>query len=170
MMTEFPRRIGQSRAFWGACALALLALSPSAQAQQGGSFDTLVGTWSGTGTVSLANGSKERIRCQAAYAVGNDANNLRSALRCASDSYKFELNSDVNSRGGTLSGAWREATRGLTGALSGTLRGDDVEAQINTAGFNASLSLVTNGNRQNVTLSSQSTELTGVSITLTKQR
>jgi hypothetical protein len=170
MMTEFPRRIGQSRAFWGACALALLALSPSAQAQQGGSFDTLIGTWSGTGTVSLASGAKERIRCQAAYALGNDANNLRSALRCASDSYKFELNSDVNSRGGTLSGAWREVSRGLTGALSGTLKGADVQARIDSPGFGADLSLVTRGTRQTVTLSSQSTELTDVSITLTKQR
>jgi hypothetical protein len=169
MMTQPTRRPGPSHAICGVFALALLALSPSVHAQQGSPFGELVGSWSGNGTVALANGSKERIRCQAAYALGNDANNLRSALRCASDSYKFELNSDVVSRGGILSGAWREATRGLTGGLSGTLRGDDVQARIESPGFVADLSLVTNGSRQTVTLSSQGTELTGVSISLTRR-
>jgi hypothetical protein len=149
--------------------LACLTGSLPAQAQQGGSFQGLVGSWSGNGTVTLANGSRERIRCQAAYALGNDANNLRSALRCASDSYKFELNSDVNSRAGALSGAWRESTRGLTGAVSGSVTGDDVKARIESPGFAADLSLATSGNRQTVTLNSQGTELSGVSITLTRR-
>lgn len=169
MMTQPSRRPGPSRALCGAFALAVLVPPPWAQAQQRASFEGLVGSWSGSGTVALANGSKERIRCQAAYALGNGADNLRSALRCASDSYKFELNSDVTNRGGTLSGAWREATRGLTGGLSGTLKGGDVQARIESPGFNADLSLVTNGNRQTVTLNTQGTELTGVSIALTRR-
>ena len=169
MMTEFPRRIGQSRAFWGACALALLALSPSAQAQQGGSFDTLIGTWSGTGTVSLASGAKERIRCQAAYALGNDANNLRSALRCASDSYKFELNSDVRDEGGKITGAWREATRNVTGPIAGTASGGDLQANIDMPGFAAGLNIATRGDKQVVSLRSQGTELTGISITFSRK-
>ncbi len=168
-MTEPSRRAGRAPLLGGALALAILASVPGAEAQQGGSFEGLVGSWAGAGTVSLANGSKERIRCQAAYALGKDANNLRSALRCASDSYKFELNSDVNSRAGALTGAWREATRGLTGGMSGTFNGKDVRARIESPGFSADLMLETNGNSQTVTLRSQGTELTGVAITLSRR-
>ena len=153
-------------------AAAMLAITPvrAERAPQPVSpFAAMVGTWSGNGTVSLTNGSSERIRCQAAYAIGDASNNLRSVLRCASDSYKFELNSDVNSRAGALTGAWREATRGLTGGMSGTFNGKDVRARIESPGFSADLMLETNGNSQTVTLRSQGTELTGVAITLSRR-
>jgi len=84
----------------GAALLAGLAagLTP-AHAERGpqasGPFSDFVGSWAGSGTVNLANGSSERIRCNAAYATGSDSSNLRSVIRCASDSYKFELASDV---------------------------------------------------------------------------
>ena len=41
------------------------------------------------------------------------------SLRCASDSYKFELASDITSEGGNISGSWNETTRGVVGSLSG---------------------------------------------------
>ena len=88
--------------------------------QAGGTFGELMGSWAGTGTVNLANGSSERIRCNAAYATGSDSSNLRSVIRCASDSYKFELASDVTNQGGKLAGAWRESTRNIAGQIAGT--------------------------------------------------
>ena len=137
--------------------------------QNAGPFAALVGSWAGNGTVSLSNGSSERIRCQAAYATGTDLNNLRSVLRCASDSYKFELNSDVKDEGGKISGAWREATRNVTGPIAGTASGGDLQANIDMPGFAAGLSIATRGDKQLVSLRSQGSELTGISITFSRK-
>ncbi len=134
-----------------------------------GPFVELLGTWSGTGSVSLSTGSSERIRCQAAYASGDDLNNLRTVLRCASDSYKFELASDVTHGSGTITGAWKETSRNVTGPISGIAQPGDLRANINMPGFAADLNIKTQGNRQVVSLRSEGTELTGISITLSRK-
>src|ERR1700744_1237291 len=54
-----------------------------------GPFARLAGSWSGSGTIAASNGSRERIRCVATYAVGGGGHALAQNLRCASDSYKF---------------------------------------------------------------------------------
>jgi hypothetical protein len=172
MLNAAPRTtLGHFATRAGALSAMLLLLTPGSLAQRGsaGPFDNFVGSWSGSGTVSLMNGANERIRCQAAHALGNNPNNLRSTLRCASASYSFELNSDVNYRGGAISGAWREASRNMAGFLSGSARPGELAARIDSPGFSASLTLATRGDRQSVTLQSQGTELTGVTIALTRR-
>jgi hypothetical protein len=94
-------------------------------------FVELLGTWSGTGSVSLSTGSSERIRCQAAYASGVDVNNLRAVLRCASDSYKFELASDVTHGSGAITGAWKENQPQCGRARSRSAQPGDLRANIN---------------------------------------
>jgi hypothetical protein len=157
-----------------AALLAVLAAGMNpAQAERGsragGPFGDLVGSWAGNGTVSLTNGSSERIRCQAAYATGADASNLRSVIRCASDSYKFELASDVVDRGGKFSGAWREATRNIAGQIAGTAKPGELQGAIDMPGFTAGLNIASRGDRQVVSIRSQGTELAGVSITLSRK-
>ena len=134
-----------------------------------GTFGDLVGSWAGTGTVNLANGSSERIRCNAAYATGSDSSNLRSVIRCASDSYKFELASDVTNQGGRFAGAWRESTRNIAGQIAGTSKSGELQAAIDMPGFKAGLNIATRGNRQVVSIQSQGTELTGISISLARK-
>jgi len=58
----------------------------------------------------MTNGAIERIRCKATYAVNATGNAVQQTLRCASDSYRFEISSNVISEGGSLSGSWAEAT------------------------------------------------------------
>jgi hypothetical protein len=91
-------------------------LLTSAQGHAGpvseGPFLGLSGHWSGAGTVTMTNGATERIRCKAAYAVNATGKAVQQSLRCASDSYKVEITSNVVSEGGSLSGSWAEATRG----------------------------------------------------------
>lgn len=148
---------------------AMLALSAGAAQAQTAPFKEIIGNWSGNGTISLSNGTNERIRCQAAYSLGERPNNLRSALRCASDSYKFELNSDVTYEDGAISGAWREPSRNLAGRLTGTAKPGEFAAKIDTPGFNANLRLGTQGDRQSVSLRSEGTEISGVTITLSRR-
>src|SRR4051812_9506534 len=93
--------------------------SPASHAQSGGPFAGMAGVWSGGGTVTLDDGSSERIRCRATYAVGNGGNGLNQSLTCASDSYRFNLSSNVVASGGSPS-----RTRGGTNpGVHGSPRG-----------------------------------------------
>jgi hypothetical protein len=142
------------------------ALPADAQRAGPGPFTALAGTWSGSGTVTLSNGSAERIRCRAAYAPESGGNSLRSNLRCASDSYRFDLTSEVANNGGPIAGRWIETTRNATGVISGTAGGDHIDVRVEGGFFTANMTLVTRGDRQSVTIVSPGSELRQVSITL----
>ena len=95
--------------------LFVAAVSATASHAQAGPFAGMAGVWSGGGTVTLDDGSSERIRCRATSAVGDRGAGLNLGLACASDSYKFDLSGNVVSDGGVLSGTWSESSRGITG-------------------------------------------------------
>src|SRR5438445_10191569 len=82
-------------------------------------FAHFAGNWTGQGKITVQNGSSERIRCRGTYRAGESGMTLSLSLRCASDSYKFELASDVTYDGGAISGSWNETTRQVNGSLSG---------------------------------------------------
>jgi hypothetical protein len=147
---------------------AALMLSVSAgHAQSDSPFAGFDGAWSGTGTVALSDGSIERIRCKANYKVDGTGTGLKQSLHCASDSYKFDLSSDVISNGDRISGKWSEASRNVFGDLQGTAGGGQIEVFVQANGFAANLTLRTNGNRQTVQISSKG-EIRGVNITMVK--
>ena len=134
-----------------------------------GPFLRLSGHWSGTGTVTMTNGATERIHCKAAYAVNATGKAVQQTLRCASDSYRVEISSNVISEGGSLSGSWAEATRGVSGNISGRVSDAEIVANVAGAGFTARLDLRTQGERQSVTIRPQGgTDVTAVSIALHK--
>ena len=148
-------------------ASAILFISAQAQAESGseGPFVGLSGHWSGAGTITMANGATERIRCKAAYAVNATGKALQQTLRCASDSYRLEINSNVISEGGSLSGSWAEATRGVSGNISGRASGAEIVANVAGTGFAARLDVRT---RQAVShdKATGGTEVSAVSIYL----
>jgi hypothetical protein len=133
---------------------------------QTGPFSGMPGAWSGSGTISLADGSRERIRCRANYTM-NGPNGLRQSLRCASDSYKFELASDVVSEGERISGSWSETSRGVSGGLQGRVVGPHMSVSADAPGFSANISLETRGNRQSVSISSAG-DIRNVSISMAR--
>jgi hypothetical protein len=149
-------------------AVALSLLTPPSHAQSG-PFADLAGSWSGSGTIGMSNGERERIRCRAAYAVGTGGDSLRQNLRCASDSYSFDLASDVTHSRGVIHGSWSEASRGIGGELSGTARGSDITARADGPGFAANLALSTRRDRQAVTIRATGGDITEVSITLSRR-
>jgi hypothetical protein len=146
-------------------ALALTASSASAQSATA-PFENLAGSWSGNGAVVLANGSKERIRCRVSYDVAEDGRSFQQSLRCASDSYTFDLKSTIQYADGYITGRWNESTRNKSGNISGRVSGNQIDALAETAGFSAFLTLTTRGNRQQVRIKSESTEITEVTIAL----
>jgi hypothetical protein len=148
-----------------AFALALpLSVSPS-HAQ----FASLAGSWSGSGTITTSSGGSERIRCRARYAVGEGGRLLQQALTCASDSYKFEISSTIQVQGGsTVVGTWQEATRGVSGNLSGRISGPNISARVDGPGFAAGVAVNTSGHSQSVVIRPQGTDITDVSVSLHK--
>jgi hypothetical protein len=156
------------RAITAGCIGAALVLSASmAHAQSTGPFAGFAGTWAGSGTVALSNGSTERIRCKADYKVNATGLGLKQNLRCASDSYKFDLSSNVTSQGDRISGNWSEASRNIFGNLQGTAGGGQIEVFVEASGFAANLNLRSNGTKQVVQIDSKG-EIRGVTITMTK--
>ena len=117
-------------------------------------FADLAGEWSGAGSVSLAGGGAERLRCRAAYNPADTAH-LSLSLRCASASFKMEVESDITREGNRIAGAWRESTFGASGNVAGTVRGNRIDAVINGMGVSARLAMSMRGNLQSVTLVSQ---------------
>jgi hypothetical protein len=146
---------------------AALMLSVSAGYAQSGPFAGFNGTWSGNGTVVLSDGSTERLRCKADYKVNGNGLGLKQNLHCASDSYKFDLSSDVTSQGDRISGNWSEASRNIFGNLQGTAGGGRIDVFVEASGFAANLTLTTTGNKQTVQISSKG-EIRGVNITMVK--
>ena len=139
----------------------------SASHAQSGPFAGLAGVWSGGGTVTLDDGSSERIRCRATYAVGNGGNGLNQSLTCASDSYRFNLASNVVASGGSLSGTWSESSRGISGSLEGRGANGNFQVVASAPGFTASISLTTRGNKQSVVIRAES-QFRGASISLSR--
>ena len=146
---------------------AALMLSMSASHAQSSPFAGFNGSWAGTGTVSLSDGTTEHIRCKADYKVNSSGLNLKQSLHCASDSYKFDLSSDVTSQGDRISGSWSEASRNIFGNLQGTAGGGRIDVFVEASGFAANLTLTTTGNKQTVQISSKG-EIRGVNITMVK--
>ena len=142
-------------------------LSVSAGHAQSSPFAGFSGAWTGNGTVSLSDGSTERIRCRATYDVNDSGKVLKQSLRCASDSYKFDLASDVSSDGNSVSGTWSEASRNVNGNLQGKAGGGTIDLFVQANGFSANLTLTTRGNRQTVQISSKG-EIRDVTITMVK--
>jgi hypothetical protein len=148
-----------------ACAAALFY--SSAGDAQSAPFTGLAGVWSGGGTVTLDDGSSERIRCRATYAVGNGGNGLNQSLTCASDSYRFNLSSNVVARGSTLSGTWTESSRNVSGEIEGSGGNGNFQVTASAPGFHANLTIRTTGNKQSVTIRAES-QFRGASINLTR--
>ena len=144
------------------------AQSPAEAAAASGTFAGLGGNWSGTGTIFVADGGSERIRCRATYSVGAGNMTLQQNLRCASDSYKFELTTDIKSSGGNVTGYWTETTRNLNGTLDGTGSNGQFNVLVSANGFAAELALTVSGGKQTIVMSSKNTDLRGLNISMSK--
>lgn len=159
-----------SKSHFAPAGLLVLALVLSSGAEAASPLSPLAGTWSGGGTLSTSDGAQERLRCRASYDVAGSGAEVRLNLRCASQSYNFDLAGDAAYSGGTISGSWSEATRNASGTISGRASGDHIEAAARGDSFSASLSLTTRGDRQTVSIRPQGANVTAVSLSLTRGR
>lgn len=151
-------------AFSAFAGFALLACG-AAHAAAETPFTAMAGSWSGSGTITLANGVKEQIRCRANYDVSGS--NLALTIRCASASYKFELQSNVAHSGGAISGTWAEMTHRVGGTISGSASGNRINARVEGV-LSAMLSMSTSAGKQSISIEAPGMEMSRVAISLSK--
>jgi hypothetical protein len=92
-------------------------------------------------------------------------------IRCASDSYNIDLSASVAYQGGAISGQWQEATRNVTGGISGQSSGggSHVQAVASAAGVTSNITVTTRGNHQSVTIVSPGSDVTEVAVSLERR-
>lgn len=129
-----------------------------------GPFSDLAGSWSGEGTLYRASGQNERLRCRASYSVRRDGDHVDLSIRCASDSYKFDLTGYIINSGSAISGQWSEPNYNSAGTLTGRASVGSISAHAIGNTFSALLSVITRGTRQAVTIRLQEKDVTQVSI------
>jgi hypothetical protein len=151
----------------GAVAMFAASIFSTAGHAQSGPFAGMAGVWSGGGTVTLDDGSSERIRCRASYAVGEGGAGLNQTLTCASDSYKFDLKTNIVAEGGSISGVWSESSRNINGSIQGRGSNGNFQVEASAPGFSANIALTTRGNKQSVVIRSES-QFKAATISLTR--
>ena len=165
---NWPARKLSRQLFAAATFAASMTVLSSGSLAQTAPFKHLSGGWSGNGHILVKDGGQERIRCRATYTVTETGSGLGQVLRCASDSYRFDLTTNVTASGSTLSGNWNETSRNLNGTLTGRISGDKIDALVEANGFSGSLVVQTTGNRQVIAIRSQNSDFRGVDVTLTR--
>ena len=128
-------------------------------------FKTLLGSWKGSGTFSLQDGTKERISCNAYYTGGGSQ--LRLAILCSSPSNKIHMRGKLSYNGGHLTGSWEERTFHAEGVLKGKATSKRLKMTI--SGIVTGTMLVSIGKRkQSVKIETAGSNLKTVSIKLAR--
>ncbi|MBC8012849.1 MAG: hypothetical protein H7X74_01995 [Methyloceanibacter sp.] len=138
---------------------------PGTQAAASNPFDTLLGSWRGSGQIQLSDGRKERLKCNAYYTGGGSQ--LGMAIRCQSESSNVEIRSKLSQSGGRITGTWEERTFNATGIASGQATSDRISLQI-SGGVTGTMLVSYSGSRQSVAISTQGIALKSVTIDLTR--
>jgi hypothetical protein len=145
-------------------ALAGLFMTTPSHKVEASPFDTLLGTWRGSGTVRLNTGT-ERLSCNAYYTGGGQR--LGMAIRCTSPSGKVEIRSKLSLSGNQLSGNWEERTYNASGAASGTANPGRLNIRVSGT-IRGSMIVNYSRSSQSVSISTSGSALQGVSIRLTR--
>ena len=146
---------------------ALLMPSPSYSQRNANPFASFPGAWNGSGTITLSNGAREAIKCRATYAT-ESGSGIKLEMRCASASYRFELQSSLTYSDGAVSGTWNETMNRAAGTISGSVSGNTISLRASGQTFTALMSISTNGSRQTISIQSPGSELNSVSISMSK--
>ena len=130
-------------------------------------FQTLVGTWGGSGQIRLDNGKTEALKCRAFYTQKETAA-LGIALRCASASNKIELRANLNQSGSQVEGSWEERTFNAAGTVTGKVSSGRINLAITGGTFSGSMNVAITGARHSVSIETNGIGLRAVNISLSR--
>jgi hypothetical protein len=151
-----------------AVAALALACAPPALAQSAGPFAAFAGGFHGGGAVIGSDGHRERISCRARGGVGEGGRELSQTIVCASDSYRFNITSNVVAEGGRASGQWSESTRGVSGSIAGHVSDGHFSGRVDGGTFTASVSLRATGHSLSMSLAPSDGDVARVEVNLSR--
>ena len=161
------------RSPWGVSArtvLAICLLSGAAIATAHAAatpFQSLLGTWSGSGQIRYQDGSSERIRCTAYYSGAQRA--LRLAIRCRGTTNAVEIRGQLQQQpSGALSGTWEERTFNATGTVTGKASSGRINLAITGGTFSGSMNVAITGARHSVSIETNGIGFRAVNISLSR--
>lgn len=128
----------------------------------------LVGFWSGNGSVTLAGGNTERVKCQVFYKTSDSNSQVRQTLRCASTDYAINSTAELQVRGGQVTGSWEEKTYAAKGEVTGRYSGESFALTIKGATFTASMNVTLSACKQSINITPKGLDVTKVTIGLSK--
>jgi hypothetical protein len=118
-------------------------------AAMAGPFDGLAGKWTGTGLLTYADGTRERLQCTATYEQ-SVSDSIKQTLLCKSDSYLFRIKAFYQSDASSLTGSWQETEMDVHGRLTGSVQDGRISGKLSGPGFEATVVVDTKGNKQTV--------------------
>lgn len=129
-------------------------------------FDTLLGSWGGSGIIALQDGKKERINCTAYYTGGGAQ--LGLAIYCKSSTQDVKMRGKLSYNAGQLSGSWEEVNFNATGQISGKASSNRLSMRI---GGNVSGTMIVSYSKtkQSVTISTEGIGLKSVKVNLSRR-
>ena len=144
--------------------------SPPALAseQQVGSFQSLLGWWSGRGWLGFKDGKREQVKCRATYLWDSGGAQLLQAVRCATGSGKVDIKSEIQETDGKLTGTWRERTYEFEGDLKGEITTGGFRVSVSGSDVKANMTVFVKGERQIVEVQFLDNVLLGLSVVFKK--
>src|SRR5271163_2055867 len=135
----------------------------------GGVFAPFLGSWKGSGQATIKDGRRERISCRATYTGSDSGQSLTISLVCASDSYRFNVESYVEAQGQNIHGHWEEITRKVQGDLTGRVDGGQFKGTVTGGAFSVLMSIRATPNAQEVSMVPQGADVTDLEVVLKRQ-
>ncbi len=129
-------------------------------------FSGLVGAWAGSGSVRLANGKSERLKCKGYYNA-KDASGLGMAINCGSAAFKINMRAKLTNSGGQIAGTWEEREFNQVGDLSGKATASGLSLKFSGA-ISGTISVAISGGSQSVSISTGGPGFTGVNLQFAK--
>jgi hypothetical protein len=146
--------------------MTVVALAPASGAEP--AFESVAGSWSGSGSMKPSDGPRERVRCKVDYVPKNAGQSVKMNVRCASDAYKMELSANIDQTGTALSGNWFESQYRQGGSVSGQNVNGVIEAKVEGQTIVALLTVRTKGNHQTFVMEAPGMWVSQVSIELAR--
>ncbi|GIL01123.1 MAG: hypothetical protein BroJett030_10220 [Alphaproteobacteria bacterium] len=148
--------------------LAMAALLPAgpATAVTINPFASIIGKWAGSGIMTMRDGTRERIACEAEHS-GN-ALQLRLVIRCLSGERDIRMVARLSSNAGRLLGFWEEKYFSAAGAISGIATENKISFTV-SGNVNGAMEVAYSKTRQQVSIRTRDVPLKSLEIDMKRR-
>jgi hypothetical protein len=151
---------------FGAILLVCTVSAGTADAITVNPFSAVIGKWSGSGLMTMRDGTRERIACDAEH-TGNSLQ-LRLVIHCPAGERDIRLVARLSSNNGRLLGFWEEKYFNAAGAISGVASENEIKFNV-SGNVNGTMLVTYTKNTQQVVITTQQVPLASLKIDMTRR-